>query len=434
MNGAQGAPTRTLLLAVDAVPYRVARAAADRGAFAGWSSASAMVAPFPSLTHASFATLFAPFGVAPSWGYELRHFDQDANRVHGGNPLTYRTRTAPWATILDAPHHGVVAKIANYVSAPRAAAIDLRAIAETTLTSPREVVVAYIGASDGLMHLYDDEAATDFLVDLDRQLASLCAQHLRVRARPLRIVLFSDHGCGHEPVHYTGSLAPLLRGAGLRLTGRLEGPADVVAPTFGIVNYAALYLASPAQAEAAATAVTAHPGVELAAFATEPDVVTVLGRGGRAFVEWRPDGHGRRFRYVERGGDVLGLGQARVRLASAGRLDADGYARQDDWLRETAFGAYPDPLRRLADALTGDRVASRATVLLSLAPSYSWGLRSAFAGAFVRGGRLTGTHGGLDRESTLGFVMDSEPDGPTPAAVPAEHALASFAPAVRAER
>jgi hypothetical protein len=425
---------RTLLLALDAVPFRVVREAFARGAFADWPAPSALVAPFPSLTHAGFAALFEPFGVDPSRGYEVRYFDATANRMVGGNPLTYRNEVPPWGELFDATHRSVVAKVSNYVSAPRAAAAELDAIFAEVLASTREVVIAYVGATDGFMHLYDDEAMVEFLLDLDDRVRDLRRRHLEACGRPLQLALFSDHGCGREPVHYTGSLKPLLRAAGLHVVDRLAGPDDVVAPTFGIVNYSALFLQSPQRAALAAGALTAHEAVDVASYLDGPGRIEVVASAGRARIRWRDTARGRRYAYEDVDGDVLRLSGAAQRLAAAGLLDDDRFAHEDDWLRESAFEAYPDPLRRLADALAGDRIASRATVLLSLGPGWSWGWRSAFAGGLVRGGRLKGTHGGLDREATLGFLATSDPGPGTPAVVRADRALAPFAEAVRAER
>jgi hypothetical protein len=235
-------------------------------------------------------------------------------------------------------------------------------------------------------------------------------------------------------VHYTGSLRPALREAGLRPVEELAGPRDVVAHTFGIVNYTALFLQDPTLANTAAHALTALGSVELAAYASGPRTVEVLARDGRARVQWQDSEGGTRYAYVDRGGDVLQLAEAAARLADDGSIDADGYGHEDDWLRRTTFATYPDPLRRLADALTGDRVRSRATVLVSLGPGWSWGWRSAFAGGLVRGGRLKGTHGGLDRESSLGFLLVDATCAEPPPVVRAADALVPFAAAVRADR
>ncbi|MGZ6996034.1 MAG: hypothetical protein ACXVIM_12545, partial [Acidimicrobiia bacterium] len=66
-------------------------------------------------------------------------------------------------------------------------------------------------------------------------------------------------------------------------------------------------------------------------------------------------------------------------------------------------------------------------VLFSLGPSWAGGWHSAVVGAWVRGGRLAGTHGGLDRESSLGFLLVSDPTFAAPPTVRSELALARFA-------
>jgi Type I phosphodiesterase / nucleotide pyrophosphatase len=425
---------RTLLLALDAVSHRVAAEAVSRGAFAGWAPPSALVAPFPSLTHVGFAALFKPFGVGPSWGYEVRYFDAAANQIVGGNPLTYRHEMEPWCGLIDAPRRSVTSKMADYVSSLRRAEAEVDEIFRQVLDSPRELMIAYVGATDGLAHLYEDDRLVQFLMRLDARVSDLVAWHEKQRGHGLRIVLFSDHGCGRDAVHYTGSFRPLLRAAGLRVVDHLAAAQDVVAPTFGIVNYSALFLKDISRAQAAAQVMAAHEAVDLAAFSPGPGLVEVLGRSGRARVRWHGPAGGGRYACEDLAGDPLGLSQARHRLAAAGRLDQDGYAHEDDWLAETAFERYPDPLRRLALAFTGGRVGSQASVLLSLGPGWSWGWRSAYVGGLVRGGRLKGTHGGLDRESTLGFLTMNDPGGQPLPAVRAEDALAPFADAVHAAR
>ncbi|MBK9178391.1 MAG: alkaline phosphatase family protein [Acidimicrobiales bacterium] len=425
-----GAEPRTLLLALDAVPFRVAAEACRRGAFAGWPPPSALVAPFPTVTHVAFASLFLPFGAAPSRRYELRHFDSIANTTVGGGPLAYGRDVPPWSEYLDAPHRDLVSELSNYVSPRRAARSGLDEIEREVLASDRDVVVAYLGATDGLMHLYGDESVLDFLGELDERLAGLGRRHREERGRPLRIVLFSDHGCGSCEIRHAGGFDRLLRDAGLRVVDRLEGPDDVVAPRFGLVNYGALFLRDADRADTAARAIARHHAVELAAFSPGPNLVEVVSGAGRGRVRWHGPAGAARYAYEDVGGDPLRLTGARRRLAAGGLLDPAGYAGDDEWLRETAFEHFPDPLRRLAQALTGDRIQSRANVLFSLGPCWSWGLYSAVVGAWVRGGRLEGTHGGLDRESSLGFFLADDPTLAMPLVVRADEALAPLADAV----
>jgi hypothetical protein len=418
---------RTLLLAVDAMPLRAAQEAARQGAFAGWAGPAALVAPFPTVTHVGFAALFAPFGVGPSDGYEIRYFDRRLNRSVGADPRTYRADTPPWGGLLDSPHRSLVTKVANYVSPRGAARLELDEVEHDLLASERDVLVAYVGATDGLLHLYDDEAAVGYLLGLSGRLDDLRSRHRSRCGRPLRIVLFSDHGCGRHKIRHAEGLPHLLREAGLRPARHLEHPDDVVLPEFGLVNMAVLFVADTARAGVAAAALAAHPAVDLAAWAAGPDRVEVVGRAGACTVRWRTDGAGALLAADDRLGDVLALAGARAALRERGRLDGEGWARDEDWFAATVPGRFPDALRRLLDALIGDRVRNRADVVASLAPGWAAGWRSALVGATVRGGRLEGTHGGLDRESTLGLLAVSDRDRILPPAVRARDALAPYA-------
>ena len=133
-----------------------------------------------------------------------------------------------------------------------------------------------------------------------------------------------------------------------------------------------------------------------------------------------------RSRYEHDGGDPLRLAGAVERLGADRRIDAEGWATDADWLVETAFEHFPDPLHRLRRAMTGDRVRNRASVLYSLGPSWAGGWHSAVVGSWMRGGRLSGTHGGLDGASSLGFLLVADPTFTLPPVVRSEDALGTL--------
>ena len=81
----------------------------------------------------------------------------------------------------------------------------------------------------------------------------------------------------------------------------------------------------------------------------------------------------------------------------------------------------------MVESLNGAWVSNAATVIFSFEPGYAWGIKSAHIGAWVKAGRLEATHGGLDRESTWGFFLTSDPDLETPPAVRADLALRDWA-------
>jgi hypothetical protein len=376
------------------------------------------------MTSVSFAELFRPLRAAPSDGYELRHFDLARNAVVG-NPLRPRRHGGSWKTCCDVAFQALAAKVAMYGTPRWTGRLEVAAAETAVLGSTTDPIVAYVGSTDGLAHMYGDEAMVRFLLELDASLRRLARRHQTVHRRALRVVIFSDHGMGRVPVRSVGDVSGALRRAGLRVARRLRDPEDVVASTFGVVGYGALYVA-PALAEAAARGIVRHEGVELAAWSPEPCTVDVVSRDGRARVRWRAEGEGRRFACECAGLDPLRLDEVRRRLAREARLGPDGFAADRDWLAATADGQYPDALRRLADAFAGDRVRSRAPVLFSLAPGRAWGWRSAHVAARFAGGRIEGTHGGLDRDSSLGFLLTDDAAASPPPVVRASEALAPF--------
>jgi hypothetical protein len=358
-----GAP-RTLLIALDGVPLRVLEEARAQGAFAGWPEAAALVSPFPTMTSVSFTRLFEPFGVAPAPGYELHHYDPERNRVHGGSPFGYRDRVYGWKTVFDVSGKNLPAKLSQFAAPRPMSRWELRHIEEELIRSPREVILGYVGSTDGLQHLEGDPANVELLHDLDERLKALKKRHREERGRPLRVVVFSDHGCTAEKIHFVHGVRRALRDSGLRVRKRLDGPDDVVAATFGLAGYVALYFGDRSRVEDAAEALVTRDGVELAVW-NGSGRVSVLSREGRAEIHWRDDRDVRRYAYRELEGDPLRLVDIREAMRAEGLLDEAGFGTGSSWFERTALADYPDPLRRLVDAFEGHAVRSRAHLLLS---------------------------------------------------------------------
>jgi len=240
-------------------------------------------------------------------------------------------------------------------------------------------------------------------------------------------VLLSDHGNTQRKLHRLAGIPKLLRKAGLRVVDQLVGADDVVAATFGLVSYGALFLRSD-RAEIAASAVVAHEDVALAAWISAEREISVLSKQGRATILWTGEPESLRLAYRPAAGDPLRLAGALARLADLNLLDEGGFASADDWFAQTALEEYPDAPRRLLDSLTGSYVENVATVMFSVRPGYAWGWRSGHASSRLSGGRIEGTHGGLDRESSLGFFLTNDASIlPGGSAVPADESLAAFA-------
>jgi hypothetical protein len=403
-----GTGPRTLVLALDGVPLRVIQEARARGAFIGWPEPAPLVSTFPSLTNVAFSAMFQPFECEAANGYEVQYYDPERNKVVGARPWNYSDRVFPWRETFDVTGTTVRGKMAVY-SRPRKTALHEFEQAEALLMeSDQSLVLAHLGATDGLMHLRGDEKTVRLVVDLAGRLEDLKRRELERTGRELRVVMLSDHGNTHRKTRKAMSLRKQLKKAGLRPWPRLENENDVIAATFGIVNYGTL-VTFPDKAEVAARAIAEHKHVQLASWVSDERTVSVVAHGRTARIRWRETPGGRRFRYEAIEGDPLRLSDVVSALQSAGRLDARGYAGARDWLTFSIDSEYPDAPRRLVDGLTGDFVENNGTVLFSLEPGYAWGWKTAYAGSFVWGGLIEGTHGGLDRESSIGFYMADRP-------------------------
>ena len=417
--------SRTLILAMDGVPYRAMRAAREMGAFAGWGPTRPLVSTFPSMTNVGFSAILEPFGAQRIPGYEIRYYDPESNRVTGGGVSSAKFE---WRRHFQIELRGLWAKSGLYMTPRTSARKELRHIERWALEAPDDVMLALLSSTDALTHLCGDDALVRVLVEFSERLDELRRRHRETRGRPLEVVLLSDHGNTGPKVRRPEGLARTLRRAGLRPAGHLQRPGDVIAPTYGIVGYGALYL-EPHHAETAARAILEHEGVFLAAWKRDEHVVTLVTRDGEGRIEWRDGPPGRFLAYRPVDGDPLGLGSTMARMRQAGVLDAQGYASRSDWFDWTALERYPDAVARLVDSLDGVWVGNAATVIFSFEPGYAWGLKPAEVAAWIRAGRLEETHGGLDRQSSWGFFTASDPARDSPPAVRAERALAAWAPA-----
>ena len=413
---------RVLVLALDGVSLRLIERARAAGEFADWPPPVELISTFPSMSNVAFTAMLEEFGAEPIAGYEMRHFSLEDNTIYpGSDPSGYA-----WKKMFQVVTDTFGAKTSLYMTPAKRARGVLAELQDVVLDSPQpRVVFAHMAPTDVLSHIRGDEATYKVVLAVAALLRRLMPEHEERFGRPLEVVLLSDHGNGAEKVRYTDGLRDALRQEGFRFGKRLDGSRRIVAPTYGAVNYGPLYL-DPALAAEAATAAVRHESVDLAAWMSGERRVTVISPRGRATIGWQALGGERTFSYDVDSGDPLGLLDARSTLARRGDLDAAGFGGEAAWFSAGSRGRYPDALPRLVDSLTTRYVENPATVVLSLGPGWAWGQGSVRFGASIQGGRLEGTHGGLDRESSLGFLLASNRQRQPKGVVSAQQALSPW--------
>ncbi len=403
-------PARSLVLMLDGVPWAVMDSLRRAGHFQAFARPSLVVSPFPSITTVAFRDIWRE---VPTPGYEDRWFDRGANRLRGGawEILTGHEASATFKRHVDVEGAALVSGLA-YAFPEALAGVELNELRAGIFQAQREHadVVAYDCTTDAVAHEVGRPAQVALLLRVEE-----LVDEVRRRYPEIRIDLLSDHGNDFVPSHQL-PLDQALAGAGLRLANRLERPGDVVVPRFGLVGSVAFY-ASPVDRPALVRALARAPGVDFVVW-EQDSALWVEGADGRARID--ADADLSRFRYTPETGDPLGLDFARARLHAAGELDADGFAPDSAWLRESFATPYADALRRLVRAYRGE-VRNPATVLASLAPGGHFG--------DVVGDRVTrmfGTHGSLRTAGSSAFYMSTR--GPAPEVIRSD-ALLGYLPA-----
>jgi hypothetical protein len=338
-------PPRTVVIAVDAVPYPVFARLQREGLFREFFPAARMIAPFPSLTNVGYTAILK---TAPVLGYEDRYYDPVRNRVGGGAFDRLKNdykRIAPFHEVFDwePPHLWGVTVYYFPMTVSRA---ELHRIEGILHASRDRELVLYFGGTDALGHVRGWKGFEECLRLVDQVVHGFLAAGGAER----RVVLFSDHGTTAVRSRRL-DLGAALRERGFRLTSRLERPGDVVAPAYGLVGAIPLYTRCGEEAAVASAAAEAA-GVDFAA--------------------WRE------------GGEVRAV-------SGDGRTDA----------LERPADTYPDLRARVERGLRS-YVVHPANVIVSLADGWHYG-----SGLFDALAIMRGTHGSATAGASVGFVASN---------------------------
>jgi hypothetical protein len=394
-GGAQRA--RLLIVCLDGVPYAELRALWDEGHFRDFYRPVEMVSTFPSDTEPALTTILQ---AASTTGYENRFFQRKQGKIVGGMTVTL-AQSAPYLKKLDydepAPFKGL-----QYFAATRSYRADLGRLRQRFLASSKALFIAHIASSDGLYHVAPAARLRPLLLEADTLLRDL----FLAASGKLEIVLFSDHGNDLTPAK-PAPLRAALEQAGYSWSNTLDHPRDVAVPQFGLVSFAAVY-AQPADVSGVAEVLAKTEGVDLVAYRNggPPRV-----RSGDAVATIEADKEFSRFRYLAERGDPLDLLPVLDRLRSQGRVDASGFAAEQDLFAATVGARYPDALYRILDWASESRspISNRSDLMVSLKDGYYSG--SGFFEGLVK---IESTHGSLSRGASLGFAMAT--DRPLPGA------------------
>lgn len=400
--------TRTLFIGLDGVDFTLMQELKAEGYFAEFLHPVPLISTFPSATTIGFTGIFWPLNVGKVPGYETRFYAHAENKIMGGTPLDIYEIPINYKYYFDWFRHSMQSKAVMYSFPSLASKQDLIQSKHLALTSDKNILMTYLGGTDGSAHLLGRERTKRTLIYMDKVLRELQRKHLTSRGEPLRIVLFSDHG-----FHYTklktvsnGAIKRELRRKGLRAASKIKKQNDVVLVHFGLLS-AGVGFTHRDNRRRVAEAFSRVPGVDMIFWHADTDkkIHILNDKGEEAYFAFRGSPS---YLYHLVNGDPLGY---------ATLLKEKGYG-VDRWLPDRVWKEisydheYPDAGFRLYDAFF-TLVENRAGFMFSLKKNTQFGSTAALVGTFTRIGQR-GTHGGLFKETSQAFVMSNFDDNKTP--------------------
>ncbi len=404
------APERTLLIALDGVPFDLVSELKGEGRFSGFQDPSRVISPFPSTSHCGFGGLFRPLGAEKPQGYDREYYSYEEDKIVSFVSSINPKRPKDYKNFFHYARKTPLQKFWIYAAPGLSGRRDLEKIRRLMWKSADPApALAYIGGTDGAGHVLGRNRLRRWLLFMDGYLRKMREDYRRDFGGTLHVALFSDHGFHFIRKPNAVSRNRIEHGLwkeGLHLAPNLKKPDRVVAVQWGNISGASFYVHEE-KVPAVARVLAETPGIDVVAYRSGDEIV-VLSRDGENLKAARVscDSGRRRCRYAPNDGDPLAYGPVVDDLRRKGRINARGEASSEAWFEATKNHRYPDALYRLHDGFF-TLVENPAPILFSTEEDYEYGDVFTRIGAWFHGG-LKGTHGGLFREASDAFVMTTD--------------------------
>jgi hypothetical protein len=371
------------VIALDGVPFEVVDELYREGHFRFFHPPVRVICCFPGMTDLALSELFH---TGPCLAYEARYFDRAANRFTDGNAVYLSGRNSRWLERMDYRCSFWWDALA-YLDPQAVFNHEMNGIMRVFRETDADEACAYSVATAGLGTRGGREGIREYLRTVDR----LCEQIIYERRGRVQLTLVADHG--HNLVENRRiSFRKTLEAGGYRQTKSLRKPGDVVTVGYGLVTYASFFTSDPA---GVAGCLLGLEDVEFACYPVD-DAIIVRDRSGEARITRRASG----FTYDSGNGDPLKLAEIVEHLRDAGSVSADGEIEPTALFEATLDHQYPNPLERIWGAFH-ELVEYPPNLIVNLRNGACYGSR--FFHAMI--GRVSSTHGSLNRRSSTTFVL-----------------------------
>lgn len=392
---------RTLFIAVDGIDYALMAELKKEGHFRDFLEPVPLVATFPSATTIGFTGIFQPLNVGKVPGYEVRFYSYDENRIMGGTPLDIYKIPINYKYYFDNFRHTMQQKAIMYTFPSMASRQDLENTKKVVQENPKQVLMTYLGGTDGSAHMLGRNRTKRTLAYMDEFLQRLQKNYIAKNHTPLRIVLFSDHGFQYSKLKTVSNseIKSKLSANGFHENTKLDSEFDVVFVKFGLLSAGVGYVKQK-HAEKIASILSTVDGIDMSFWASNDKHRIYIRNSAGAIAYFEYNG-ALSYRYVPQTGDPLNY----VTLLHSKKLKPNTWISDHDWKSITYNANYPDAGFRLYDSFF-NLVANKASVQFSLKPNYQFGATPTRIATWPRFGQR-GTHGGLFRQTSWAFAMSN---------------------------
>lgn len=405
----QNGPVETIVLAADGLSYNAFKAAQAQGLFKEFSNVGAHVAPFPSMTDLSWASIMNTSEIFGAAGriksVEATYFDESTSSVQG-DPRDYYRRLAFPKYYMGAfgAYFNPYVEGLMYFPTEEVPKLEIKTVIDDLAgAKARKVLTGYIGAIDSMAHTQKDRLFP-VMKQLDSEVKRLIKAY-KDKGRDVEIVMISDHGNigrfaeGKPEQELVGVdiTIPLKRG-GFNFVQQLRDDNDVTSPLMALGTWGPMYLKNRKNMPAAINEFRKESWFDLAVYinrnSSADTIMTVVSGQGEAQVQY--DKKTKLYYYYDVKNNPLQIPATAISTkASLKPLTAE------QALNVAAKTSYPDSLFRLIESAS-ERNFDFPDFILTLKDGHF--IKSSL-GAFTK---MYRTHGSLSANSSFGLMASTK--------------------------
>lgn len=400
---------QTIVIGADGLSYFAFQAAQRQGLFKQFTNVGAHIAPFPSMTDLSWATVTHTSDVFGAAGriksVEATYFDESTQSIQGDPRDYYRRLAFPkyYMGAFDSFFNPYVEAL-MYFPTEEVPKLEVKTVVDDLLgAKPKAVLTGYVGAVDSTAHTQLNRLFP-VMKTLDAEITRLINSY-KEKGQDVEIVLMSDHGNigrfqeGQPEQELIGvDIGKVIERAGFNNVQQLKEQKDVAVPLMALGTWGPVYLKDRKLMKDLIKEFQKETWFDLAVYVNRntstETLMTVISSAGEAKVQFDKKSH--LYYYYPETANVLQLATIYQSTKAAPKP-----ITVENVFKAAENTKYPDSLYRLIESAS-ERNFDFPDFILTLKDGYNI---SSSLGAFTK---MYRTHGSLTAASSYGLFASTK--------------------------